>query len=166
MVHEVRNAIAHKRYEVQDDGSALLWDYRPNKQIRKNSEQLTQIELEDLTSSLERAVTVLEMSVPIFEHNNGRMLYQLGHYGPKDEYTDKPMREMIYLTAPAEAPRAGYKVCNNVSAEQKTSNRNKLALGLLPFMYDSRSRNRCSNNLPATRKERYAIAYHEAHVFA
>jgi hypothetical protein len=62
---------------------------------------LTQSEIKDLVSSLERAVSVLEMSSLIFQHNNGAVLHQLGHYGAKGEYTEKQMREMIYLNAPA-----------------------------------------------------------------
>jgi len=99
--HSVRNAITHKRYEVQDDGSALLWDYDPRKQTTKSVGRLTQAGIKDLISTLERAVTVLEMSALIFQHNNGRVLHELGHYGAKAEYTEKQMREMLYLSGPA-----------------------------------------------------------------
>lgn len=101
VVHEIRNAIAHKRYEVQDDGSALLWDYHPTKHTKKLVGQMTQTDIKKLVSSLERSVTVLEMSVLIFQHNNGVLLHQLGQYGGKGEYTEKQMREMLYLNAPA-----------------------------------------------------------------
>lgn len=101
VIHEVRNAIAHKRYEVQDDGSALLWDYHPSRHMKKIVGRLAQSEIKDLVSSLERAVSVLEMSALIFQHNNGALLHQLGQYGAKGEYTEKQMREMIYLNAPA-----------------------------------------------------------------
>lgn len=101
VIHEVRNAIAHKRYEVQDDGSALLWDYHPTKHTKKIVGRLMQSEVKDLVSSLEHAICVLEMSVLIFQHNNGAVLHQLGHYGAKGEYTEKQMREMLYLSAPA-----------------------------------------------------------------
>jgi len=82
-VHSFRNAIAHKRYTVQDDGSAQLWDFDPTKQATKSLGQLTQAEIKDLISSLERTVTVLEMSALIFQHNNGRILYELGQYRAK-----------------------------------------------------------------------------------
>jgi len=101
VLHDVRNAIAHKRYEVQDDGSALLWDYHPTKQTKKIVGQLKQSEIENLVSSLERAVIGLEISVLIFQHNNGAVLHQLGHYEEKGEYTEKHMREILYLRAPA-----------------------------------------------------------------
>ncbi|MGH9555381.1 MAG: hypothetical protein ACRD2Y_06110 [Terriglobales bacterium] len=100
VLHDIRNAIAHKRYEVQDDGSAVLWDYHPTKHAKKAVGHLTQSEIRDLNSSLERAVTVFEMSVLIFQHNNGAVLHQLGHYEAKGEYTEKHMREMLYLSAP------------------------------------------------------------------
>jgi hypothetical protein len=101
VIHSVRNAVAHKRYEVQDDGSASLWDYDPKKQIRTIVGHLTQPEIKDLVRALECAVTVFEMSALIFQHNNGRVLNQLGTYGGKEEYTDKQMRELLYLSAPA-----------------------------------------------------------------
>jgi hypothetical protein len=78
--HEIRNAIAHKRYEVQEDGSVMLYDFDPRKKIRKQIGQFSQHELETLISSLERAVDVFEISLLIFQHNNGALLKRLGHY--------------------------------------------------------------------------------------
>jgi hypothetical protein len=99
--HEIRNAIAHKRYEVQEDGSVMLYDFDPRKKIRKQIGQFSQHELETLISSLERAVDVFEISLLIFQHNNGALLKRLGHYDRDKNYSDKEMRAMIYLKAAA-----------------------------------------------------------------
>ena len=100
--HNIRNAIAHKRYEIREDGSVLLFDFDPRRQLRKDVGELSQSQLEMLISSLERAVDVFEMSILIFQHNNGRILHQLGYYEQKKTtYTEKEVREMIYLNAKA-----------------------------------------------------------------
>lgn len=102
---DIRNAIAHRRYEVQDDGSALLWDFDPRKQVKKPIGQISQSEIKELIFSIERAVAVFEISVLIFQHNNGKILHELGHYANRDatdnKYSEKQMREMLYLNAPA-----------------------------------------------------------------
>ncbi len=100
--HDIRNAIAHKRYEIREDGSVLLFDFDPRKQLRKDVGELSQSQLETLISALERAADIFEMSVLIFQHNNGSILHQLGYYEPKKAaYTEKEVREMIYLNATA-----------------------------------------------------------------
>jgi hypothetical protein len=99
--HEIRNAIAHKRYEIQEDGSVTLHDFDPRKRVRKQIGQLSQEELRTLISSLERAVDIFEISILIFQHNNGTLLKQLGHYDRDKNYSEKEVREMIYLNAAA-----------------------------------------------------------------
>jgi hypothetical protein len=99
--HDIRNAIAHRRYEVQEDGSALLFDFNPRTKQRRDIGRVTKAELESLIDDLQRAVDVFEISLLIFQHNHGSFLNQLGYYGPKKEYTDKEMTEMLYIEAPA-----------------------------------------------------------------
>jgi hypothetical protein len=99
--YDIRNAIAHKRYEVQEDGSALLFDFNPRTKQRRDIGRLTKAEIESLIEDLQRAVDVFEISLLIFQHNHGSFLHQLGYYGPKKEYTDKEMREMLHIEAPA-----------------------------------------------------------------
>ena len=61
--HEIRNAIAHKRYEIQEEGSVVLYDFAPGKKARKQVGELSQQDLKTLILSLERAVDVFEISV-------------------------------------------------------------------------------------------------------
>jgi hypothetical protein len=99
--HGIRNAIAHKRYAIDEQGTALLHDFDTWKKVRKQIGQLSQQELRTLASSLERSVDVFEMSVLIFQHNNGLLLKQLGLYDKERDYSEKEMKEMIYLNAGA-----------------------------------------------------------------
>jgi hypothetical protein len=99
--HEIRNAIAHKRYEIKQDGSVVLYDFDPGKKLRITVGQLSQEQLKMLITSLERAVDIFEMSLLIFQHNNGNLLNELGHYSEEREYSEKEVREMIYLNAPS-----------------------------------------------------------------
>lgn len=100
--HDIRNAIAHRRYEIQEDGAALLYDFRPRTRQRLEIGRISQRELRQLIADLELAIDVFEISLLIFQHNHGTLLNQLGYYGrQKKEYTDKEMVEMLYLEAPA-----------------------------------------------------------------
>jgi hypothetical protein len=99
--HNIRNSIAHRRYEIQEDGSVLLYDFRPNSKQRLDLGKLTQPELTSLTGALETSIDVFSISLLIFQHNHGGMLHQLGYYERKREYSDKQMVEMLHVEAPA-----------------------------------------------------------------
>jgi hypothetical protein len=99
--HDIRNAIAHKRYEIQEDGAAVLNDFQPRTNRRLEIGRVSQNELRDLIAELELAVDVFEISTLIFQHNHGALLNQLGYYGRQKDYSDKEMVEMLHLEAPA-----------------------------------------------------------------
>ena len=99
--HDLRNAIAHRRYQIEEDGTAMLLDYSPRTRQRIDIGRMTQNELRTLVADLERAVDTFELSLLIFQHNHGSMLHELGYYGVQGEYSDKQMVEMLHIEGSA-----------------------------------------------------------------
>jgi hypothetical protein len=100
--YDIRNAIAHKRYEVHEDGSVLLFDFDPHKKLRKEIGLISQPELNNTVAGLEQAADIFTISQLIFQHNSGLIMNQLGYYGGENvTYTEKEMREMVYYRAAA-----------------------------------------------------------------
>jgi len=99
--HDFRNAIAHRRYEIQEDGAAMLYDFHPRTKQRVEIGRIPQDDLRNIIDELELAIDVFEISLLIFQHNHGMLLNQLGYYGTEKDHSDKEMVEMLHLEAPA-----------------------------------------------------------------
>lgn len=96
----VRNSIAHRRYRIDEDGTARLFDYNPRTRQRDNVGEMSQVAIEQLVRDLEMGVDTFEISNLIFQHNHGEIMAQLGYVADGDrEYTDKEITERLFLEA-------------------------------------------------------------------
>lgn len=99
--HDIRNSIAHRRYDIKRDGSVDLYDFDPAQKRRKHIGRFSQNDVEALARHIQTAVDVFEMSLLIFQHNHGSLLFEMGYYSGKEDYTDEEIVELLHREAPS-----------------------------------------------------------------
>jgi len=99
--NSLRNSIAHRRYQIEEDGTAVLHDFHPKKMTRTLVGRVSQSELRSLVQQLEMAVDMFEISLLIFQHNHGSIMHELGFYRGEEELSEQKIAERLYMEAPA-----------------------------------------------------------------
>lgn len=111
----IRNAIAHERYEIQEDGSVHLYNYRSNERIDLGT--FGPGVFDRRNSDLEASNVTLEISLLIFQHNHCDILAQLFKTGEPEQLSDKKIMEFLYLEAPGSYLRVTEVEFNNATVK-------------------------------------------------
>lgn len=99
--NSLRNSIAHRRYVIEEDGTAVLHDFHPKKRTRTLVGKVSQSEIRALLQQLEMAVDTFEISLLIFQHNHGSIMLELGFHQGDEELSEAKIAERLYMEAPA-----------------------------------------------------------------